>query len=414
MKKCIKLAALSLIAFTATGCDNQTSSNSSELTVGLIALHDENSTYDKNFIDAFNAACEAEGVKALVKTGVPESNVAYEKAADLVDSGCKFIFADSFGHEDHILKAAKEFKDVQFSHATGTKAHTEKLSNFHNAFASIYEGRYLAGVAAGLKLQDMMSKDATIKPLIGYVGAYTYAEVISGYTSFYLGVRSIVPTTTMQVQFTGSWYDETAEKTAAETLINNGCVLISQHADSWGAPTACELKSVPNVSYNGSTESRCPNTFVVSSKINWQPYFQYCFQQIKAGKSIDTDWTGELGSTLYNGSVALTELGKKAPVSGTEDKLNTVAAGLRDGSIKVFDTSSFTVSGDNVTASMKVDADGHITSYKADVDTDAAYTGDTEVIETKGGKTYFAESEKRSAPYFDVKIDGITMLNSKF
>lgn len=412
MKKCIKLAALSLVAFaTLAGCDSNTND---ELTVGLITLHDENSTYDKNFIDAFKAACEAEGVKGLLKTSVPETTDAYDKATDLVESGCKFVFADSFGHEDHIIKAAKENPDVQFSHASGNKAHTSNVANFHNAFASIYEGRYLAGVAAGMKLQSMIEANPATSKKIGYIGAYTYAEVISGYTSYYLGVRSIVSDAKMDVTFTGSWYDEAAEKSAAETLISNGCSIISQHADSWGAPTACETAGVPNISYNGSTESRCPNTFVISSKINWEPYFRYCFQQVKAGKSIDTDWTGELGNTLYDGSVALSEAGKKGAVSGTETKLNEVAGKLRDGSLKVFDTSSFTVSGKAVKDSMKVDAQGHLTSYKADVNFDEAYTPDTEVIETKDGKTYFAESEKRSAPYFDVQIDGITLLNSKF
>lgn len=412
MKKCIKLAALSLVAFaTLAGCDSNTND---ELTVGLITLHDENSTYDKNFIDAFKAACEAEGVKGLLKTSVPETTDAYDKATDLVESGCKFVFADSFGHEDHIIKAAKENPDVQFSHASGNKAHTSNVANFHNAFASIYEGRYLAGVAAGMKLQSMIEANPATSKKIGYIGAYTYAEVISGYTSYYLGVRSIVSDAKMDVTFTGSWYDEAAEKSAAETLISNGCSIISQHADSWGAPTACETAGIPNISYNGSTESRCPNTFVISSKINWEPYFRYCFQQVKAGKSIDTDWTGELGNTLYDGSVALSEAGKKGAVSGTETKLNEVAGKLRDGSLKVFDTSSFTVSGENVKASMKVDAQGHLTSYKADVNFDEAYTPDTEVIETKNGKTYLAESEKRSAPYFDVRIDGITLLNSKF
>lgn len=412
MKKCIKLAALSLVAFaTLAGCDSNTND---ELTVGLITLHDENSTYDKNFIDAFKAACEAEGVKGLLKTSVPETTDAYDKATDLVESGCKFVFADSFGHEDHIIKAAKENPDVQFSHASGNKAHTSNVANFHNAFASIYEGRYLAGVAAGMKLQSMIEANPATSKKIGYIGAYTYAEVISGYTSYYLGVRSIVSDAKMDVTFTGSWYDEAAEKSAAETLISNGCSIISQHADSWGAPTACETANVPNISYNGSTESRCPNTFVISSKINWEPYFRYCFQQVKAGKSIDTDWTGELGNTLYDGSVALSEAGKKGAVSGTEAKLNEVAGKLRDGSLKVFDTSSFTVSGKAVKDSMKVDAQGHLTSYKADVNFDEAYTPDTEVIETKNGKTYFAESEKRSAPYFDIQIDGITLLNSKF
>lgn len=372
MKKCIKLAALSLVAFaTLAGCDSNTND---ELTVGLITLHDENSTYDKNFIDAFKAACEAEGVKGLLKTSVPETTDAYDKATDLVESGCKFVFADSFGHEDHIIKAAKENPDVQFSHASGNKAHTSNVANFHNAFASIYEGRYLAGVAAGMKLQSMIEANPATSKKIGYIGAYTYAEVISGYTSYYLGVRSIVSDAKMDVTFTGSWYDEAAEKSAAETLISNGCSIISQHADSWGAPTACETAGVPNISYNGSTESRCPNTFVISSKINWEPYFRYCFQQVKAGKSIDTDWTGELGSTLYDGSVALSEAGKKGAASGTEAKLNEVAGKLRDGSLKVFDTSSFTVSGKAVKDSMKVDAQGHLTSYKADVNFDEAYT----------------------------------------
>lgn len=260
----------------------------------------------------------------------------------------------------------------------------------------------------------MIEANPSTSKKIGYIGAYTYAEVISGYTSYFLGVRSIVSDVTMDVTFTGSWYDEAAEKSAAETLISKGCSIISQHADSWGAPTACETAGVPNISYNGSTESRCPNTFVISSKINWEPYFRYCFQQIKEGKSIDTDWTGELGSTLYDGSVALSEAGKKGAVSGTEAKLNEVAGKLRDGSLKVFDTSTFTVSGENVKDSMKVDAQGHLTSYKANVNFDKDFTPDTEVIETKNGKTYLAESEKRSAPYFDVQIDGITLLNSKF
>ncbi len=413
MKKCIKLAALSILTITVLASCGETKKDDT-IKVGLIALHDESSTYDKNFIDAFKAASEAENVTPVIVTSVKESNDAYEKSIDLVESGCKFVFADSFGHEDYLIKAAKEEPNVQFAHASGTKAHTANVSNFHNAFASIYEGRYLAGVAAGLKLQDMISKDASTSKKIGYVGAYTYAEVISGYTSFYLGVKSIVSDVTMDVQFTGSWYDETAEKTAAEKLISGGCSLISQHADSWGAPTICESKNVPNVSYNGSTESKCPNTYLVSSKIDWEPYFKYCFQQLKKGESIETDYTGDLGSTLSNGSVALSEFGKVATVAGTEDKVNEVAGKLRNGTLKVFDTSTFTVSGKNITSAMKVDGEGHITSYLADVDTDAAYTGDTEAVETKDGITFFAESSKRSAPYFDITIDGITLLNSEF
>ena len=307
--------------------------------------------------------------------------------------GCDIIFADSFGHEEFMLKAAKEFTDVEFCHATGTMAHTEKLDNFHNAFASIYEGRFLAGVAAGLKINEMINsgKITADKAKMGYVGAHPYAEVISGYTSFYLGAKSVCPTVTMDVQFTGSWYDEIKEKDAATALINNGCILISQHADSMGAPTVCEEKNVPNVSYNGSTVASCPNTFIVSSKIDWTPYFVYIYNQFTKGEAIAADWTG----TIATGSVVLSEVNTKAAAAGTVEKLDEVKAKLTAGELHVFDASTFTIGGNAVT------------SYKADVDTDSAFTPDTEVIE--GGVFY--ESKFRSAPYFDARIDGITCLN---
>ena len=332
----------------------------------------------------------------VLKTNVPEGQECYDAAADLVDAGCNIIFADSFGHEDYMIQAAKEFPDVQFCHSTGTKAHTEQLDNYHNAFASIYEGRYLAGVAAGMKLNEMIDNgDITEdQAKIGYVGAYTYAEVISGYTSFFLGARSICPTATMEVTFTGSWYDETAEKEGATKLINDGCVLISQHADSMGAPTACENAGVPNVSYNGSTIDACPNTFIVSSRIDWAPYYEYAITAAMNGEAIDTDWTG----TLATGSVVLTEVNEQAAAEGTVEKIEEVKAALEAGEVHVFDTSAFTVDG------------AALESYMADVDTDPEYTPDTEVI----SDGYFHESEYRSAPYFDLQIDGITLLDTAF
>ena len=295
-----------------------------------------------------------------------------------------------------MIQAAKDFPDVQFCHSTGTKAHTEGLENYHNAFASIYEGRYLAGIAAGMKINEMIDAgDITAdQAKIGYVGAYTYAEVVSGYTSFFLGARSVCESATMEVTFTGSWYDEALEKEAANKLINDGCVLISQHADSMGAPTACENKGVPNVSYNGSTKDACPNTFIVSSKINWEPYYEYAIKAAMDGTAIDADWTG----TLETGSVELTEINEDVAAEGTVEAVEDAKAKLESGELKVFDTSAFTVEGKN------------LDSYKADVDTDADYTPDTEVI--KDGA--FLESEFRSAPYFDLQIDGIKLLDTKF
>ena len=402
MKKVLALIlalvmALSLVACSKGGNDKPDDNETKKVKVGFITLHDENSTYDLNFINAAKEACQTLGLVEnedyFIKKNVPEGQECYNAAAELAEQGCNIIFADSFGHESYMIEAAKEFKNVQFCHSTGVRAHTEGLANYHNAFASIYEGRYLAGIAAGLKLNEMIDsgKITADKAKMGYVGAFTYAEVISGYTSFFLGARSVCPTATMEVTFTGSWYDETAEKEGAEKLIQNGCVLISQHADSMGAPTACENAGVPNVSYNGSTLDACPNTFIVSSRINWVPYMKYMIECVRDGKEIDTDWC----KGINEGAVELTANNDKVAAPGTAEAIKAAEEQFKAGTLHVFDTSTFTVGG-------KV-----LTSYKADVDTDENYSPDTEVV----SNGYFHESEKRSAPYFDVDIDGITLLN---
>lgn len=373
--------------------------------IGFICLHDENSTYDLNFINAAKEAVKTLGLtddQYIIRMNVPEDQQCADTAKELIDAGCNLIFADSFGHEPFIIQVAKDNPDVQFCHATGTRAHTEGLDNYHNAFASIYEGRYLAGVAAGMKINQMIEDGTKIGNItvtadnakIGYVGAHPYAEVKSGYTSFYLGAKSVCPTVTMEVTFTGEWYHETKEKEAATKLINDGCILISQHADSMGAPTACEDAGVPNVSYNGSTVASCPNTFIVSSAINWAPYFEYIITQTQKGEAIDKDWTG----TLATNSVVLSDINEKAAAPGTADKIAEVKAQLEAGTLHVFDTSTFTVGG-------KV-----LDSYMADVNTDDAFTPDTEAI----SDGYFHESEKgmRSAPYFDIDIDGISNIDN--
>lgn len=407
MKKLLALGLAATVAVAGIGALAGCSQGDDELTVGFIALHDDNSTYDKNFLDAIREACANKGIDSdhlIIKTGIDETQECYDAAADLVDQGCDVIFADSFGHEKFVLQAAREFPEVEFCHATGTLAHTENVANFHNAFASIYEGRYLAGVAAGMKLVEMekanqlkaANYDADGNVKIGYVGAYPYAEVVSGYTSFFLGVRSVVDEETdhsvvMEVTYTSSWFDESAESEAADTLIKRGAALISQHADSMGAPSACEAADVPNVSYNGSTASACPDTYIISSRINWVPYFEYMIDCVKNDEAIDVDWTG----TIATNSVVLTEVGAAA-AEGTQAKIDEVKAQLQAGTLHVFDTSKFTVGGQT------------LTSYMADVNTDANYEKDTEAI--KDG--YFHESEYRSAPYFDIRIDGITELSS--
>lgn len=387
---------LALVATLAAGlaaCNDQ----DDEFKIGLILLHDEKSTYDKNFIDAMKEVQAKLGLKdsqVIMKTDIPEGDACYVAAADLVDQGCDIVFADSFGHEDYMIKAAKEFPDVEFCHATGTKAHTENLPNYHNAFASIYEGRYLAGIAAGMKLNAMLEAGEITTPKMGYVGAFTYAEVISGLTSFYLGAKSVCENVVMDVTFTGSWYDENAERQAAIALIERGCKLISQHADSMGAPSACEEAGVPNVSYNGSTQASCPETYIVSSRINWAPYFEYIIDCVQNGKEIAVDWCGGIAE----GSVVLTAINTAVAAPGTQAAIDAAINQFKAGTLHVFDCDNFTVGGQK------------ITSYMADVDFDPDFTADTEVVENG----VFYESKFRSAPYFDLRIDGINFLDEKY
>ena len=401
-------ALMSGLALGTTGCKADLGPKyeaGNPVKIGLICLHDNSSTYDKNFIDSMAVAVANLGDRvagdAIIKTGVDESKDAFDAAKDLVKQGCNVIFADSFGHEPFILEAAQQYKNVQFCHATGTTAKVKDVANFHNAFASIYEGRYLAGYAAGLKLQAMVAggqvttanmDGANIK--LGYVGAFPYAEVISGYTSWYLGVKAVVPNVVMNVTFTSSWYDFNAEKDGAKTLIDWGAAIVSQHADSMGAPGQCETSGVPNVTYNVSTEEQCPNTYLAYSKINWAPYYEEVVNAMYEGRAIaevNHNYTGTLatGSVVYD---------VKDPVAKAACEL--VKAELENGTRKVFDCSKFTVKGE------------HLTEYLADVDDYGDFAPETNVIKTEGGITFFDESALRSAPYFNVEIDGITKLNA--
>ena len=397
MKKIIALiiaivTVFALAACTTTGKKEVTMDN---VKIGVICLHDENSTYDANFINAVKAVQAKLGLKdeqVVIRTGVDESDACYKAAADMADSGCDIVFADSFGHESYMVQAAKEFPNVEFCHATGVSAKVQNIKNFHNAFASIYEGRFLAGIAAGMKLNEMISsgKITSDQAKIGYVGAWPYAEVISGYTSFFLGARYICPSATMKVVYTNSWFDIAKEKESAESLIKDGCVLISQHADSEGAPKACQAAGVPNIAYNVDTTHLGPDTAIISSKIDWEPYFELIINAVVKGEAIPTDYCGDFST----GSVALTKLNDKAAAPGTAEKIAEIEGKLKSGEIKVFATDSFKVKGET------------LSEYKADVDGD--YAPDTNVIHDG----YFDESNAkdfRSAPYFDMIIDGITV-----
>lgn len=361
-----------------------------DLKVGFIYIGDENEGYTAAHYKGAMEMKDTLGLsddQIIIKWNVPEDETAKDAAMDLADQGCQLVFANSFGHESYVIEAAKEYPDVQFCSATGFQAASSGLGNMHNYFTSIYEARYVSGVVAGLKLNQMiedgtLSKDAC---KVGYVGAFPYAEVISGYTSFFLGVRSVCPEASMEVKYTNSWSSFDLEKEAADALISDGCVLISQHADTTGAPTACEAAGVPCVGYNISMIATAPNEALTSASNDWGVYVTEAAKHVLDGTVIPVDWC----KGFSEGAVLITELNDKAVAPGTKEKVDEVEAKLASGELHVFDTSTWTVDGKT------------LDTYKKD-GSDIEYISDG----------YFHESEYSSAPSFDILIDGIKTIDN--
>ena len=381
-------AADNTVAATESSAAAEAAASAADIKVGVIYIGDENEGYTAAHMAGIDQMMSNLGLsedQVVEKTLIPEDESAYDAAVDLADQGCNIIFGTSFGHESYLLQAAAEYPEVQFCHATGYQAASSGLSNMHNYFDSIYEARYVSGVVAGMKLNGMIA-DGTITEdtaKIGYVGAFPYAEVISGYTSFYLGAKSVCPSVTMEVKYTNSWASFDLEKECADALISDGCVLISQHADTTGAPTACEAAGVPCVGYNIDMTSVAPNTALTSASMDWGVYYTYAVQCMLDGTAIDTDWC----KGFSDGADKITPLNEKVVAEGTDEKVKEVEDALADGSLHVFDTSTFTVDGKELTTYKK---DGSDTEYVSD--------------------GYFHESEYGSAPAFDVAIDGITSI----
>ncbi len=358
----------------------------SDFKVGVIYIGDENEGYTAAHMQGADEMAAALGLSAdqvLEKTLIPEDQSCYDAAVDLAESGCDLIIGTSFGHEDYLIQAAKEFPEITFCHATGYQAALSGLPNMHNFFDNIYEARYVAGIAAGMKINAMLEAGEITEPKIGYIGAYPYAEVVSGYTSFFLGARSVCPDATMEVMYTNSWADMALEKETAESLIADGCVFISQHADTTGAPSTCQASKVPCVGYNVSMLAVAPDYALTSASNNWGIYYTYAAQCVLEGKSFETDWS----KGYAEGAVYCTELGS-ACVDGTKEAMDDAIAKISAGELHVFDTSTFTVGGKSIEDLI---AEG----------------GDYEKYGQYVSDGYFHESELASAPSFDLRIDGI-------
>ena len=383
-----------------TATDDTSTSDAPDIKIGAIYIGDENEGYTAAHMNGLKAAMANLNIPEdcyIEYTVIPEDNTCYDKCVDLAEAGCNLIFTNSYGHQTYTQQAANEYPEVQFVALTGDLAARSGLPNLKNAFPHTFESRYVSGVVAGMKLKELMDAGEVTDPYVGYVGAFPYAEVVSGYTAFFLGVRSIVPEAHMDVQYTNSWFDLTKEAEAANALIARGCVIISQHADSTGAPSACEAAlaegtTVYCVGYNIDMLSVAPTAALTSATNNWVKYYEYALTQVLNGEDIKTDWS----EGYANDAVAITELGASC-AAGTAEKVDEVIAGIKDGSLQVFDTASFTVGGEVVTSALAID-------------TDADWVNDTAEAIIDGA---FVESYHRAAPYFALRIDGITELTAE-
>ena len=370
--------------------------------VGLICIGDENDQgYTYNFIRGKEAATEALAAKGInvewiVKYNIGEDSGCEDANIELAEEGCEIIFDNSYGHEPFMLKVAPDYPDVQFVGCTNQGSWGDDLPNTHNAFANIYEGRYIAGVAAGMKLQEMIDNGEITadQAVIGYVGAYSFAEVISGFTSYFLGARSVCPSVTMKVQFVGSWSDATEEGNAASALCDMGCVLISQHSDNTTPATTAQSKGAFHTGYNNDMTGVAPEASIIGTRIDWSVYFEHAIETIANGGELEQDWC----HGMDEGAVVMTALNEAIAAPGTAEKLAEVEELIRTGALQVFDTSTFTVGGEPVTTSFALDTDGDFAPDSEEAVFDGAYH----------------ESYYQSAPYFALTIDGIEWINSAF
>lgn len=398
----------------STGGD-QTSGNqegqgaaNEDIKIGVILLGDENEGYTAAHIDGIEAAAEALNLsddQIVWRYNIPENESCLDAAMELVDAGCELIFSNSYGHQSFMQQAAGEVPDVTFVAMTGDTAVTSGLDNFCNAFTKVFESRYVSGVVAGMKLAELVEEEQLTDAnydedgniLIGYVGAYPYAEVVSGYTAFFLGIQSIVENVAMQVQFTNSWFDIAEEGEAANMLMSNGCVIIGQHADSTGAPAAVQAAHengtlAYSVGYNIDMLSVAPDVALTSATNNWAVYYEYAISTMQKGEKLPQNWA----EGYEQDAVAITELGT-ACAEGTAEKVEEVENAIKSGEFHVFDITTFTVNGEQVDSCV-VDLNNNYETTDPE-DEEAIWDG------------YFHESELRSAPSFALEIDGITKLN---
>lgn len=395
------LALVMILSFAACSSnepanDNGTESGSSEnnseeksgvskddIIVGFIHIGDPSDMgYTYNHDLGTKKMAENLGLRddqIINKYNIGEDETCAVAIEELVAAGCDIIFATSFGHGDYMTEAAAKYPNIEFCHATGTQAAASGLSNYHNYFSAIYQPRYICGVAAGLKLNEMIANGEITEDeaVLGYVSAFYFEEVISGFTAFYLGARSVCPSATMITLKANSWSDPTAEATLAQALIDKGAVIISQHSDNTTPATVAESNGLYHCGYNSDMSEAAPAASIISARADWSVYLTYAVECVINGEEIDTDWCYG-----YSEGVTYTSpLNTAIAAPRTQEVLDDVVEKLISGETKVFE--------------------GPWTGFNV-------WTGEDY---TCAEGEWVEESVERSAPYFAYLIEGITVLD---
>ena len=316
--------------------------------VGFVYSEDESTPYTANFVKAQHALEDEYGdkVEVLFKSNVLSKD-SEQPMRDLIRDGVRILFITL--DTDIPITLAREYPDVQFCQVSLPSISMDGTpENYHTFNGEIYQARYVSGIAAGMKLRQLLDSGALLPrdALVGYVGANASTEVISGYTAFLLGVRSVAPEATMRVRYTGSWSNYAAEKEQTRELINEGCVIIAQHVNTTAPAVACEEassagKTVYHVGYHMSMMDVAPSCSLVSVRTNWAPYVIQAVQAVINGvsieKTVDAHVHGrDMSAGFESGWVELLELNKFIAAEGTQEKIDNAVEGLKKGRIKVF------------------------------------------------------------------------------
>ena len=316
--------------------------------VGFVYSEDESTPYTANFVKAQRALEDEYGdrVQVMVKSNVLNRE-SEQPMRELIRGGARILFINM--DTDIPITLAREFPDVQFCQVSLPSISMEGTpENYHTFNGEIYQARYISGIAAGMKLRQQLDSGALLPQdaLVGYIGANASTEVVSGYTAFLLGVRSVAPEATMRVRYTGSWSNYAAEKEQTRELIDEGCVIIAQHVNTTAPAVACEEavsagKTVYHVGYHQSMMDIAPSCALVSIRTNWAPYVIQAVRAVMSGTAIENtveahEHGRDLSAGFESGWVELMELNKFIAAEGTQEKIDNAIEGLKKGKIRVF------------------------------------------------------------------------------